>query len=48
MTPGRDFGDRIEIVHGMRGDEVVITSPPDAIANGSRVEVAAPTAAAMR
>ncbi|MBX3158140.1 MAG: efflux RND transporter periplasmic adaptor subunit [Deltaproteobacteria bacterium] len=37
ITPGRDFGDRIEVVRGLMGDELVILSPPDSIANGQEV-----------
>jgi len=40
VTPGRDFGDSMEIVSGLRGNESVITSPPDSIADGENVRVA--------
>jgi RND family efflux transporter MFP subunit len=39
VTPGRDFGDFIEIVSGLRGDESVITSPPDSIVTGEAVKI---------
>ena len=40
VTPGRDFGDSIEIVSGLRGNESVITSPPDSITDNEKVQVA--------
>lgn len=39
VTPGRDFGDSIEIVSGLRGNESVITSPPDSITDGEKVQI---------
>lgn len=39
VTPGRDFGDQIEIVSGLKGDESVIVSPPDSIVTGQKVQV---------
>src|SRR5882724_3885304 len=44
VTPGRDFGDSIEIVSGLQGNESVITSPPDSIVTGETVKIAAPQA----
>ena len=44
VTPGRDFGEQIEIVSGLKGDESVITSPPDSIISGQKVQVIQPTA----
>jgi multidrug efflux pump subunit AcrA (membrane-fusion protein) len=44
VTPGRDFGDSIEIVSGLRGNESVITSPPDSITAGEKVQIAQTTA----
>jgi RND family efflux transporter MFP subunit len=46
VTPGHDFGDSIEIVSGLRGNESVITSPPDSIVTGETVKIAAPEATA--
>jgi RND family efflux transporter MFP subunit len=46
VTPGRDFGDSIEIVSGLQGNESVITSPPDSIVTGETVKIAAPQATA--
>src|SRR6202008_129356 len=45
VTPGRDFGDSIEIIAGLHGNESVITSPPDSIVTGETVQIAAPQAA---
>jgi RND family efflux transporter MFP subunit len=45
VTPGRDFGDSIEIISGLRGDEAVITSPPDSITDGEKVQIAQTAAA---
>lgn len=39
VTPGRDFGNSIEIVSGLQGNESVITSPPDSITTGEKVQV---------
>ncbi len=40
VEPGHDFGDRIEIVHGLTGDEAVIMSPLDSISTGQQVRIA--------
>ncbi|MGA7622521.1 MAG: efflux RND transporter periplasmic adaptor subunit [Candidatus Acidiferrales bacterium] len=42
VTPGRDFGDSIEIVSGLQGNESVIMSPPDSIVTGEAVKIATP------
>lgn len=39
VTPGRDFGDSIEIASGLHGNESVITSPPDSIVTGEVVRI---------
>jgi RND family efflux transporter MFP subunit len=39
VTPGRDFGEQIEIVSGLKGDESIIVSPPDSIVTGQKVQV---------
>ena len=44
VIPGRDFGDTIEIISGLQGNETVISSPPDSIVTGEAVQVAAPQA----
>jgi RND family efflux transporter MFP subunit len=45
VTPGRDFGDTIEIISGLQGNESVIVSPPDSVVNGEKVQIAQTTAA---
>ncbi|HWX53287.1 MAG TPA: efflux RND transporter periplasmic adaptor subunit [Verrucomicrobiae bacterium] len=45
VTPGHDFGEQIEIVSGLKGDESLIVSPPDSIISGQKVQVVQPTAA---
>ena len=42
VTLGRDFGNEVEVVAGLTGQESVITSPPDSIVAGETVRVAAP------
>jgi len=41
VTPGHDFGDTIEIIDGLNGDESVIVNPPDSAATGDKVQLAA-------
>jgi RND family efflux transporter MFP subunit len=40
VTPGRDFGDTIEIISGLQGNEAVMVSPPDSVVNGEKVQIA--------
>ncbi len=40
VTPGRDFGNQIEIVAGLKGDESIIQNPPDSILTGEKVQIA--------
>ncbi len=44
VTPGHDFGETIEIVSGLKGNESVISSPPDSIVAGQQVRIAQQTA----
>jgi RND family efflux transporter MFP subunit len=39
VTAGHDFGQQIEIVSGLKGDETVIMNPPDSITNGQKVQI---------
>jgi RND family efflux transporter MFP subunit len=48
ITPGRDFGAEIEVVAGLRGDELVVLNPSDSLADGATVRVAEPAAPAQR
>jgi len=45
VTPGRDFGDTIEIISGLQGNESLIVSPPDSVVNGEKVQIAQTTTA---
>jgi RND family efflux transporter MFP subunit len=45
VTPGHDFGEQIEIVSGLTGDESVIVNPPDSIVSGQKVQVVRTAAA---
>lgn len=40
VTAGHDYGDRIEIVSGLKGNESVVLNPPDSITNGQQVRIA--------
>jgi hypothetical protein len=42
VTPGHDFGDQIEILSGLNGDESVIQNPSDSILPGQQVQIAKP------
>jgi len=37
---GRDFGDTVELVAGIRPDDKVVVNPSDSITNGQKVEIA--------
>jgi RND family efflux transporter MFP subunit len=39
---GRDFGDTVEVLDGLKADDRVIDNPPDSIAEGMTVQVAQP------
>jgi RND family efflux transporter MFP subunit len=40
VTPGHDFGNQIEILSGLNGNESVIQNPPDSILAGQQVQIA--------
>jgi RND family efflux transporter MFP subunit len=40
VTPGHDFGNQIEILSGLNGNESVIQNPPDSVLNGQQVQIA--------
>jgi len=46
ITQGRDFGTEIEVLTGIDAADALIVNPPDSIADGVRVRVAQPPAAA--
>jgi hypothetical protein len=39
---GRDFGNEVEVLSGLTGQESVITSPPDSLVSGEQVRIAEP------
>jgi RND family efflux transporter MFP subunit len=39
VTPGRDFGNQIEIVSGLKPDDQVIINPPDSLVSGQQVQI---------
>src|SRR5256885_1771848 len=42
VTPGHDFGNRIEILSGLSENESVIQNPPDSVLSGQQVQIAKP------
>jgi multidrug efflux pump subunit AcrA (membrane-fusion protein) len=44
VTLGRDYGTEVEVPTGLRGDERVVLSPADDLAEGMAVEAASPAA----
>src|SRR4029077_10143371 len=40
VTLGRDYGNSVEVVAGLKGDEQIVVNPPDSIAAGEAVHVA--------
>jgi RND family efflux transporter MFP subunit len=42
VVVGRDFGNDVEIVNGLSGDERVVVNPPDSLGDGVTVRVAQP------
>ena len=44
VVAGRDFGDTVEIVSGLSGDERVVANPSDSLTSGQVVRVVAPAA----
>src|SRR5271168_1247433 len=46
IVQGRDFGNSIEVLSGLSPNERVVLNPPDSIADGVQVRIAAPDAAA--
>ncbi len=39
VTLGHDFGNEVEVVSGLNGDETVILSPPDSLVSGQAVRI---------
>jgi hypothetical protein len=44
VTPGHDFGEKIEIVSGLQANDAVIVNPPDSLVSGQKVQVVQPVA----
>jgi len=44
VMPGHDFGETMEIVSGLKGNEAIIENPPDSIVAGEQVQIAPQTA----
>ena len=40
MKLGRDFGDRLEVLVGLSGEERVVTNPDDSLKEGETVRIA--------
>jgi multidrug efflux pump subunit AcrA (membrane-fusion protein) len=40
VTLGRDFGDAVEVLNGLSGNEQVIVNPSDSLSAGSLVRLA--------
>lgn len=45
---GRDYGTEVEVVAGLKAEDAVVNNPPDAIAEGQTVRVAAPQQAQIK
>jgi RND family efflux transporter MFP subunit len=44
LTLGRDFGTEVEVISGVTANDSIIVNPPDSLASGETVRVAAPSA----
>ena len=42
ISLGRDFGNEVEVVTGLNGDEQVIVNPPDSLVDGEQVQIVHP------
>ena len=40
ITLGHDFGNEVEVVAGLNGDETIIVNPPDSVVEGETVRIA--------
>lgn len=40
ITIGRDYGDTVEIISGLKGDENIVVNPPDSLVAGEKVRIA--------
>ena len=39
ITLGHDFGNSVEVVAGLQGNERIVINPPDSLAPGERVNI---------
>jgi RND family efflux transporter MFP subunit len=44
ITLGRDYGNSLEVVAGLTGDEQIVLNPPDSLESGQQVRIAGPGA----
>ena len=44
ITMGHDFGNEVEVIAGLEGNEQIIVNPPDSIEQGQEVRIAPPNA----
>lgn len=44
ITIGRDYGDSVEVVAGLKANDTIVLDPPDSLADGAQVLVASSTA----
>jgi multidrug efflux pump subunit AcrA (membrane-fusion protein) len=42
VVMGRDFGDSVELVTGIRKDDKVVVNPSDSIVNGQKIQIVSP------
>jgi RND family efflux transporter MFP subunit len=42
ITIGHDFGNEVEVVAGLNGDESIVINPPDSLVSGQQVRIAQP------
>lgn len=40
ITIGRDYGDTVEVISGLKGDENIVVNPPDSLVAGEKVRIA--------
>ena len=38
ISAGRDYGDRIEVINGLRDGDVIVSNPGDIMHEGARVD----------
>jgi RND family efflux transporter MFP subunit len=46
ITLGRDYGNEVEVVSGLKADDQVIVNPPDSLVDGEELRIVSPDAAA--